>query len=162
MNQNFSRSINWLVLVLTSAIIGMAAHGAERAEIFFDAAIPRHAFAAGDIRTALGARGIATGQLGRTADTAGISALMARSAIRGAAGMDAEQLAVAAERLGGAVSPAVALGARSRDRAPRPPVDAGSWRHFRAVSSVAATRSGRGRGPTRSASAAPRSPGSRA
>ncbi len=45
-----------------------------------------------------------------TDENAGISALTARAAIRGAAGMNAEQLALAAERLGGTVSPSVSLG----------------------------------------------------
>ncbi len=42
-----------------------------------------------------------------TADTAGLSALLARCALRGAAGSDSEQLALAAEMLGGAIAPSV-------------------------------------------------------
>ncbi len=41
---------------------------------------------------------------GETAETAGASTLLARSAIRGAGGMDSEQLALAAERLGGSIA----------------------------------------------------------
>ena len=41
---------------------------------------------------------------GETAETAGVSALLARSAVRGAGGMDAEELALAAERLGGPIA----------------------------------------------------------
>jgi zinc protease len=46
-----------------------------------------------------------------TADTAGVSALLARSALRGAAGSDSEQLALAAEMLGGAMAPSVSADA---------------------------------------------------
>jgi len=41
---------------------------------------------------------------GETAETAGVSTLLARSAIRGAGGMDSEQLALAAETLGGPIA----------------------------------------------------------
>ncbi len=41
---------------------------------------------------------------GETAETAGVSTLLARSAIRGAGGMDSEELALAAERLGGSIA----------------------------------------------------------
>ena len=40
---------------------------------------------------------------GETSETAGLSALLARTAVRGAGGLDAEQLALAAERLGGSI-----------------------------------------------------------
>ncbi len=40
---------------------------------------------------------------GETSETAGLSALLVRAALRGAGGLDAEQLALAAERLGGAI-----------------------------------------------------------
>jgi zinc protease len=42
-----------------------------------------------------------------TSDTAGLSWLLARSAVRGAGGLSGEALAAAAERLGGTVAPAV-------------------------------------------------------
>ena len=41
---------------------------------------------------------------GETAETAGVSTLLARCAIRGAGGMDSEQLALAAEMLGGPIA----------------------------------------------------------
>lgn len=44
---------------------------------------------------------------GETEATAGISALLARTALRGAGGLSAEQLAGAAERLGGGIAPHV-------------------------------------------------------
>ncbi len=53
----------------------------------------------------LGLRATETGEI------AGISALLARTAVRGAAGMKSEQLALAAEVLGGAVAPSVSLDA---------------------------------------------------
>lgn len=43
---------------------------------------------------------------GETAETAGVSALLVRTALRGAGGMDAEGLALAAERLGGSIGAA--------------------------------------------------------
>ena len=46
-----------------------------------------------------------------TVDTAGVSALLARTALRGAAGSNSEQLALAAEMLGGAIAPSVSADA---------------------------------------------------
>lgn len=46
-----------------------------------------------------------------TEGNSGISALVSRAALRGAGGLDGEQIALAAEGLGGAISPSVSLGA---------------------------------------------------
>lgn len=58
----------------------------------------------------LGLYGVALREL-ETEDTAGISFLLARSAARGAAGLTTEQLALAAEQLGGTIVPNPSLGA---------------------------------------------------
>jgi zinc protease len=57
-----------------------------------------------------------------TPSTAGLSALLARSALRGAGGMDSEQLALAAERLGGPIGASASADAVGWGMAVRPDV----------------------------------------
>ena len=57
---------------------------------------------------------------GETSETAGLSALLARTALRGAGGLDAEQLAFAAERLGGSIGASASADAVGWGMAVRP------------------------------------------
>ena len=57
---------------------------------------------------------------GETSETSGLSALFARAAVRGAGGLDTEQLALAAERLGGSIGASASADAVGWGMAVRP------------------------------------------